>query len=275
MKLTIFPKHFCALAVTSLFIGQAQAATLISDTFAGAAGELNGRAPETAADSLWRWNAPAGNFATNGSGGLTVNVGTNRTGGVILGNNYFGSNPGIYTLSSTISFGSGASTSSWYGIGFSTIATDANFGTENLSHSTSGGYGWMILRTGGDTVIFPKSGTANNVSTNAGTTGVNASSTNTLKLVLNTSGTSWTLNAFINDFELDFNGAAAGTAQVWSGGDIPNLTGVAISTGASGAAGVAPSIADNFELTFTPVPEPASAALLGLASLLPMLRRKR
>lgn len=276
MKLTIHSKHFCALAVTGIIFGQAQAATLISDSFTGIADgtALTGRTPAEAANPLWVWSAPTGTFLSNGAGGILANVGSNRTAGITLGSGYFANNPGIYTLSSTIHLGSGASANSWFGIGFSTAdATTTPFSSQNLTDN--GAFGWMILRTGGNAVVFPNAGTSGGITTLPGTSNVDIAAQTTLRLTLNTSGTSWFLNAFIGDFEVDLNGAANGTAYTWTGSGIPDLKSVAISTGFSGDAGIAPSIADNFQLTFTPVPEPTSVALLGLASVLPLLRRKR
>lgn len=273
MKLTTFPKHFCVLAAMSLLFSSADAATLISDSFTGIATgtDLAGRNPEVRANSGWVWSAPtADSFDSNGNGGIIAKVGSNLSAGVDLGAGYFANNPGVYTLSSTILFGSGTPTSSWFGIGFSTVA-GASLSTNNLNDN--GGFGWMILRLNGDAVTFRNGGTGSSVPATAAATGVDLGAANTLRLTLDTSGTSWVLHAFLNNYEFDLNGASAGTGHTWTGSGIPDIRTIAMSTGANG--GGVNGIADDFQLTFTPVPEPASSALLGLASLLPLLRRKR
>ena len=94
-----------------------------------------------------------------------------------------------------------------------------------------------------------------------GTHGGTIGGTYTMRLVLDTSAANWTLRAFLDDYEFDLNGSGtAGTTYTF--GTNPTSQYVGFSNGVNGATD-AESVIDNFQLNFTPVPEP-SAALLGL-----------
>jgi hypothetical protein len=91
------------------------------------------------------------------------------------------------------------------------------------------------------------------------------------KLELDTTGTFWTVNAYVDNTQVDLNGAAAGMTFTYTTNPITSRY-VAMSTGVSGTGGT--GTVDNFLLTGT-VPEP-SAMVLVLASLgISSIQRRR
>lgn len=257
--------------------GVANGAILIREDFTGYAegAAIGGRLP-TVSQGGWFWSGPtaadpaAAAFSGTGSDSALAQVGSNRTalidlGEINEGEGYFASNRGVYTLSATIAFGD-ESSQSWFGIGFSTFSAGSLSTTNNLVNN--GGHGWMNLRLNGQSIVYRGSGTSSSISTN-----ISLQEINELRLQLDTSGDTWYLSAWINDTQFDLNGASEGMSHEYTGSAIPDLRSVAISTGANGA-GVA-SVADNFTLTFEPVPEPAAVSLAGIGVLAGVLRRRR
>ena len=257
-----------ALAVSSF----SQAAVLISDNFDGVAtgDNLESRVPSFVDPSLSGavWDATTANFFGNGDGGLVATAGpsVNRAAGIDLGSaTFFTDNPGIYELSVTIQQVSGTG-SSWVGFGFGAALDVA----VNQTQPGSLGNPWLINRMSGSTVFF-REGTS---SLNTGTAPVGTQ--NLFSLRLNTTGTAWTLDGFINGTQIDLNTANPGTSTYTFGTAPEGLRYLTMSTGhnmtgeTEGTSNL--SIVDNF--TFSAVPEP-SAALLAFAGAAGAVFRRR
>jgi hypothetical protein len=103
-------------------------------------------------------------------------------------------------------------------------------------------------------------------------------STHNIKLQLDTSTPSWTLNASIDGTAVDLNGSSnTGTAYTYAAGSNPTAShyvGIATAQN-SGQVGTVGTI-DNFVLTGpVPAPEPGTVGLLGLAGVGLLAKRRR
>lgn len=268
------------LATLPLCIGATIAGaqtTLISDTF-GTSGALNGSTPDTTTNAA-SWIALTGtNGATSNGSVLSLPTGTTQTNVLDLGSNYFSSNPGVYTLSMDLTLPSG-STTNWVGLGFvtnpqtaGTLSAGGAVTGINPDGGNNGGSPWMFLRQNGALNVYRGPGTGSNVLSAA--TGTFASgSTYTLKLVLDTSQTNWTLDSFVGSTQLDLNGASVGNTAIFSANpDAIRYVGFSTAGGSFGTVTI-----DNFTLSVvSTIPEPANAAMLfGAAACLVTLTMRR
>lgn len=242
------------------------AAVLISDDFnnAGSA-HINGRTPSLVDPSLdgKSWLAPTDNFVGNDAGGLTATLtsSTNRTMGIDMGASYFATHQGLHEISIQTQRTSESSASSWVGIGFtSSLSTDVN-----MTQAGSAGNPWMISRMSGPTVVFRGPGATSQFSTTPSTT---PTSLNTFRIVLDTSGDQWTVQAFYNENPVLHDGQPV-VVLVTKPTELQYL---AVSSGHNTTDATA--LVDNFSYSFTPIPEPA-LTLLSLAGLPLLMRRRR
>ncbi len=266
-------KPLLLTAVSALIATAASpGATLIFDSFDNIAtgATINGTTPETSLAG-GDWNASTFMFRGNGNQGLTVTypADTNRGAGINLGAGYLSSNPGVYQLSMDINHPAGfESSSSWFGIGFF-----ANYASTNNMVANNGSP-WMLYRLNGNISVYGGAGTGNARVTNItpAVHGAELGVTHRLSLVLDTSGVSWVMRAYVDNYEFDLNGTADGLAYTFTTAPTASSW-VGFTNGLSGSS-TATSAIDNFQLTFTAVPEPGSA-LLGLAGGALLLRRRR
>jgi hypothetical protein len=243
--------------------------TLISDSFSFT-GELNGHTPDTTVGGV-SWVAPSTNLNASypNANGSTLSVANalTQTDTLNLGAGYFASNPGVYTLSMDLSFASGGTGTGWVGLGF--VNAPAITGTMSGS-SGEGGSPWLLYRANGDVRVFGGLGTANSLF-GAGTYTFANGANHNFKLVLDTSSSQWTLDAFVDGTQLDLNGAATGDMFTYSANPPSTLGYVGIS--ASPSAPNAVGAVDNFSLTESVVPEP-SAVALSLVAVFAFVARK-
>ncbi len=261
---------FSTIAIAILTAHSASAAILIQEDFTRTDAAL---VRSTAASPI------AGPANWGGSPGFTAQSGTVRSaatnsGGHVLtmdfGVGYFGTNPGIYTMTADVFFGTemAASTQSWQ-IGFSNSSnTSAGANRSLLSTDSLGGSPAIALRGNGQLYVKPEYATTSTATVSAAGA-YPATNVYNLKLVLDTTGSNWTTDAFINNTQIDLNGAAAGSTFTY----VTNPT-IRYATIASAISTANKDFAylDNFELNV--VPEPTAAMLLGLG-VIPLLRRRR
>ena len=247
-------------------LSSASANIVFFDDFGTAPGttELQGRTPVTTPGNDWlafNSNSTNGWKIQNGEA-LFLPTGTvNAMAGIDLGANYFSSNPGVYSLKSTFSMTADSESTLWYGLGYSEfISQGQNRGFYETSVSNEG-KPWMFMRQNGELNVR----VAGNSSVYS-QTGYDVSSFE-MELVLDTTPTNWTVDAFYNGTQLDLNGASIGMSYTYSTN--PTLAAVGLSA-PDGVIGTVQSI------TLQTVPEPSTyALLLGLFSLGVMVTRRR
>jgi len=174
-------------------VGDAQ--TIYSNTFSGGAVNVNQKAPTTAADNaggassaLWKDAANTTMLYQDGS------VNTTAGDSVLLP---FTPEKGyIYTLTASVTFT--GNPGSWIGAGFSQYYWDAGAGNAQFNQAGVNGYDWAILtESSGNLQWFAGPSTTGpefnqNAFFTAGT------GTHTLVLVLNTTGTKWTMSCEVD-----------------------------------------------------------------------------
>lgn len=258
-----------ATTILSLGLSHASTTVLISDTFTTATeGSLAGRTPDQTFGGK-AWLAPAGtSLSLSGTGHINSDYSSSWA-GFDLGIGYITSNPGIYELSVTISNVS-ASNTSWLGVGFSS----AGAVTSNTNLVGNAGQPWMFQRANGQITVYGTQAVAEPTSVlNSTISGISAGSPWVFKIILDASDpANMTFTASVNGTLLDLNGSA-NPGFAFDPATNPTIRYVGISGTTNGTS---PGVGtfDNFELTFTPVPEP-SAALLGLLAAPFILRRRR
>lgn len=230
-----------------------QATTLISDGF-NRTGYLNGSTPDvTVGGAKWQAfnNASASSWSTSGTV-LTAGLDLQQTALIDLGANYFVSNPGVYTLSSTITMAAGTSTK-WISMGFIQSGVLAS-GLGGAMNGSDAGWPWVLMRDNGGAAVFGGSAAVNSLaSLGAGTFATDTPQT--VSMVLNTSLANWTLDVFVGATQLDLNGATAGSTYTFTTNPDIQYVGLSVSGGGTGLESV-----DNFSLST--VPEPSAMVLL-------------
>ncbi len=263
------------LPATSALLAYAppsQAATLIEDNFDNLAtgAYLNGRIPGISlAGGAWKSNTTDATtrFRGNGSGGLTVTIGTARTVSIDLGANYFTTNPGVYDLSVDMTFPS-VSSESWIALGFSSIATVNADASANSN--TSGP--WFVYRLNGQIEVFAGQNNTNSL-TNTGANPTLSATPNTLHSLtirLDTSAPQWAFQILLDGNAVDL-GSTGNTTYTYSPGNNPALRHLVLSTGGGSTSSTA--TLDNF--SFVSVPEPGVTFLTGLSALTLLFNRRR
>ena len=250
-----------------LFVGyqvcapNAHAAILFSDNFdtVSSGASINGRTPDVNNVNANKWVAPTSNFLSNGSGGLNAIPSDARTASLDLGAGYLAANPGIYTLSLSITQPN-INAQSWVALGFGQGNDVAN----NLVGNN--GNPWLLFRLNGSVNVYGGPGVSEQL-TNGGIAGAatvtaTRGTAHVFSLILDTSLPNWTLNASIDSTPVDVNGSLAGLAYTFATN--PTLSHyAAMSVGVNGASDT--GTVDNFQVSFAAVPEPSTLLLVGSA----------
>ncbi len=265
---TLLPVNRCFFLTFIAATGFAHSAILLQDDFdlASTSASINGRAPSLNLVNSNNWVArpaatPSAIFG-NGSGGVSMDTTLNQMAGISLGSNYFTTNPGVYQISYTITHPTNYG-ASWVGFGF----TGGLNVSENFTHADNAAGPWMFYRANGQ-VIVRATGSGGSVTLSSTYA---AAAPRTFMFELDTTNPQWSYNLYVDGVVQDLNGATAGTAFTYAAGANPNITNLAIGTGFSTAGGT--STGDNF--TFTLVPEPSHAVMLGVSAGMLALRRRR
>lgn len=253
-----------------LLASHAGAVVLISDNFNNLAsgGTLQTRTPDGTSfinnvnSNGWSTNSIV--FSGNGSGGLSVNNFASRNVLIDLGAGYFTTNPGVYTLTVTMTTPVGQTGTSWAGIGFTPINTiDQSFNGLNSSP-------WLLHRNTGITQIFGGPNATNGSSAINTTTGT----PHTFVLRLDTSTPLWTVQATIDSVAVDLNGASAGETFTY-GSNPTGIRYIGIATAFNNDSSSIQTL-DNFLFEGpVPIPEPTGASLAAAAAGMCLLRRRR
>jgi hypothetical protein len=236
------------------------AAVIYSDNF-DFTGSLDGRTPTITTDgNQWTASTASSTPSTgsyDGDGSVVDRTGTDGTRAYLP----FSPDTGtVYTLKAEISH---TGNNSWMTLGFgpSSPGNDAFF--------NNGGISSLLLRANGDADWFEGPGTGGAGISGDGTpiSGFTVDTFYEFELVLDTTGSQWTVDAFAAGSQLDLNGAAAGLTHTWSSN--PTIGSVMLTSN-----GEAKGSYDNFELTVIPEPSAGLLALLGLLPLLAIRRRR-
>lgn len=271
-----FMKSFIGIALGGLILGlasQAGAAILITDNFSSlpSGGTLQTRTPDGTSflnnvnSNGWTTNSIL--FSGNGSGGLSAGNSASRNALIDLGASYFVTNPGVYTLSVTLSTPTGQTGTSWVGLGFSPN------NIENQSFNGLGAGPFLFQRNNGSVITFAGPDATNGSTPQTVTTGV----AHTFLITLNTSGARWTVDATIDGTPIDLNGTGtAGDTFTYAAGANPvNTRYVGIAMAFNNDSSTTQTL-DNFSFTGpVPVPEPTVASLVVAVSGLWMMHRRR
>ena len=254
-----------ALALTVGWGVAAKADTIVYDHFdnLGSGSSLNGRLAIVSNGNQWVGQTVA--FTGNGAGGVSANTaaGYDRTVSIDLGSDYLTNNPGVYNLSLDMTQPAGGDSTalSWVALGF---MKDSQL-TSNMVGN--GGAPWLLYRYNGGVNVYAGPGVNGLLLSTAAPTG----QSHKFKLQLDTTGTKWTLNAFLDGAQLDLT-AGDGMTYEYQTNPTPSRY-VGMSTGINGSGGV--GTVDNFELTqVAPLPSAAGMAVVGFGGLLVGRRRR-
>ncbi len=236
----------------------ARAATLISDTFDtfASGANLNGRTPPI--NNGHAWVATTATFTGNGAGGLNANPLQAKSASIDLGGDLTNI-PGIYSISADFTQPTGGSGSYWVAVGFAS-RSDVNqtFVGDNGAAYVAYYFDGRVRGTGEDSDLAPTVFAATGVAHN-------------FFLTLDTRGFSWALNGYLDFWQLDLNGVAAGNTFTYTTNPVGTHY-VALATGPNGAGGTA--TVDNFQVT-GPLPEPSSALVMLAGLAITATRRRR
>lgn len=262
-----------AIGTVAMLGSPASASNIIyQDSFTGSATTpLNGAAPTVD-------NGPSATWTADNSGSSSGYVGfadsgytseglTSTGGAAYL--NFSPVSGNIYTLSAGMNAITGLNPGTgndWLSIGFlGTPKTEGRFDAP----TSEGAYAWGLLRTVANNPVVGQHDGTLFTGPGASVYGQNfnnaVAGVNTLSTVLNTGGSTWTWQLFLN-------GVAASPIESFPTN--PHITAVGIGNDGS----VINGQFSNFELTSSPVPEPASLGLFavgGLALVLVSGKRRR
>ncbi len=230
------------------------AVVIYSDNF-DFTGDLDGRTPTTTTDGN-TWTAASG---YQGDGSVVDRTGTDGTRAYL---DFSPETGKIHTLKAEMSH---TGNESWMTLGFgpSSPANDAFFETGSEGIST------LLLRDSGEADWFegPGTGGAGIAGSGVAISGFTVNTLYEFELVLDTTGSQWTVDAFAAGSQLDLNGGDAGSTFTWASN--PTIGSIMLSTNGEGEGSY-----DNFELSFVPEPSPGLLLLLGLLPFY-LSRRRR
>ncbi len=270
-KAAVAPIAVGTLAMLGVTAGAVSGSTIIyQDSFTGSATTpLNGAVPTIDNGTSATWTADnsgssAGYIGFADNGYTTEGLGS---GGGAAYLKFTPVSGNIYTLSAGLNAITGANPGTgndWLSIGF--LKTPNTVGRFDAPTS-EGAYAWALLRTVANTPVAGQQDGTLFTGPGVDTYGQNfnnaVAGVNTLSTVLNTGGSTWTWQLFLN-------GAAVSPIKAFPTN--PTITAVGIGNDGS----VINGQFSNFELTSSPVPEPATLGLFGLGGLgLLLASRKR
>ena len=209
---------------------------------------------------------------------LISEVGGNTTGHFLssdFGTGYFADNPGLYTLSADVFLNSSLATSKVWQIGFNNSTNSSDGANRNLFSSDTplAGSPAIELNANGRVRVKAVAGIATAVLTTADGLYPVGNWYN-LKLVLDTTLTNWTFDAYVDNVPLDLNGIVSGNTYTYATN--PTIRYAAVSsniTSSNNSSGA--SYLDNVTLTYTANAVPLPPAVLAGAGLLGMLAFSR
>jgi hypothetical protein len=256
----------CAIAILTLagWGAPARADVLISDTFdtLASGANLNGRTPPI--NNGKAWVATTATFTGNGAGGLNADTLQNKSASIDLGAGYLSSTPGIYAISADLTLPAGGTGLSGIGIGFA----DANSVDTNFFFNH--GEPWLEYFPTGQVNFIGGPGVNGGIATAHAEIG----SAHNVKLELDTTKSSWTLNAFLDGAQVDLNSDVGLKSFYYASNANPTPAHyVGLATLAAGAGGGIATV-DNFQVT-GPLPEPGSALVILAGLAITATRRRR
>lgn len=228
------------------------AATVFHEDFVGdSSTNINGTAPDTRPGSE-TWTAiPSGTFLRT-DGTIAATGGTSAWLPITLQSGH------VYTVSASVNISYQTGSVTPIGIAFT---SDSPLSTGAVNLADSNDYSVLQVRRGGSWVYFE--GETNNSTPTASGTGLFTSSQTNyeIRLVLDTSGSNWTVAGYMAGNQIDLNGASAGLLFTYATN--PTITGVGVNYGSSSF------VFESFTVdAVSVIPEPSAAALLvGLGAL--------
>jgi hypothetical protein len=262
--LGLAPIALGTLGLGGLMAGAASASTVIyQDSFSGSSTTpLNGAAPTTDNGSSPTWIAGV----TTGYAGFADNgTATTSTGnGIIAYLDFTPSSGQVYTLSVGMQT---TAANAWLALGFMTNPITNNRFDQPDSGGGPGATPWTLVHAPPSSGTYIGSLFTGPAATVYGQnfsppTGSSATEIQKLSIVLNTGSSAWTYQVFDN-------GTAVSPVEGFSSN--PAITAVGLNTIATSGQ------FSNFELSFSPVPEPATLGLMvgGVSGLLLLTKRRR
>lgn len=244
------------LLAASACVASASAGVIFEETFSGSTDPLNGAAPDVRPEgSAATWTANSV-YLQNGDFSMV-------SGGASAWLPYDFSTPGVYKLESVFQLNAGSTAGDYMGIAFTQKGdsfTTLGFGTANNMGGPNAAPSFILRETGN--YLVSRTAAFGNVLANSGATDPGPFKTALsdpvkISFVLNTTGVNYTLDAYINDTQLDLNGDGEGLTYTYVSN--PVLTGVGFGTNGSASGQF-----QSFSLTV--VPEPSILAMLVLGA---------
>jgi hypothetical protein len=268
---------FLAGIITVLCGSTGRAQLIYSNNFSlGGSGTLEGTAPTVANTfagglSTSKWVMPG--YSTN-NGAFLANGSINFAQGNSAVLSFTPQSGYVYTLNASITLTAGMA--NWIGLGFSGGPTPNQNQIPGQSvfsdPNEGGGYDWLILNGKTDNVQYFAGGKAANPMYASSTGGLlNGAGTYSIEIQLDTIGTLWSEDAFINGVEV-------GSTNFLSTASNPTIKEVGITENnpvTENNPGVGTATFNTIDLSAQPAPEPSVFALTGLGLIALLLFYKK